>query len=189
MIPNCAKMSEEKKWYVLRVISGKEKKIRDYIEKEIKISKWDHIIPQVIVPTEKVYKLKGGKKVIQEKNFFPGYLMLEADPARLNGDVVQHIQNITNVISFIERNNPIPLKKSEVNRILGKVDELEESGATVNEPFLVGESIKVIDGPFNDFTGTIEEIMEDKKKLRVTVKIFGRKTPVELNFMQVEKIQ
>ena len=168
-------MSEEKKWYVLRVISGKEKKLRDIIEKEIKLSGWSDIIPQVIVPTEKVYKLKGGKKVIHEKNFFPGYLMMEADPKKMNGDIVLHIQNMTNVISFIERNKPIPLKKAEVNRILGKVDEQEEI------------DVKITDGPFNDFTGTIEEIMEDKKKLRVVVKIFGRKTPVELNFMQVEK--
>lgn len=181
-------MSDEKKWYVLRVISGKEKKLREIIEKEIKLSGWSEYIPQVIVPTEKVYKLKGGKKVVHEKNFFPGYLMLEADPKKLNGDIVMHIQNMTNVISFIERNKPIPLKKAEVNRILGKVDELEEEGGTTNEPFLVGEDVKITDGPFNDFTGTIEEIMEDKKKLRVVVKIFGRKTPVELNFMQVEKL-
>ena len=180
-------MSEDKKWYVLRVISGKEKKLRDIIEKEIKLSGWADIIPQVIVPTEKVYKLKGGKKVIHEKNFFPGYLMMEADPKKFNGDIVLHIQNMTNVISFIERNKPIPLKKAEVNRILGKVDEQEEVGGTTSEPFLVGEDVKITDGPFNDFTGTIEEIMEDKKKLRVVVKIFGRKTPVELNFMQVEK--
>ena len=181
-------MSEDNKWYVLRVISGKEKKLRDVIEKEIKLSGWSEVIPQVIVPTEKVYKLKGGKKVIQEKNFFPGYLMMEADSKKFNADIVQHIQNMTNVISFIERNKPIPLKKAEVNRILGKVDEQEEVGGAVNEPFLIGEDVKITDGPFNDFTGAIEEIMEDKKKLRVVVKIFGRKTPVELNFMQVEKI-
>ena len=180
-------MSEDNKWYVLRVISGKEKKLRDVIEKEIKLSGWSEVIPQVIVPTEKVYKLKGGKKVIQEKNFFPGYLMMEADSKKFNADIVQHIQNMTNVISFIERNKPIPLKKAEVNRILGKVDEQEEVGGAVNEPFLIGEDVKITDGPFNDFTGAIEEIMEDKKKLRVVVKIFGRKTPVELNFMQVEK--
>jgi transcriptional antiterminator NusG len=180
-------MSDEKKWYVLRVISGKEKKLRDIIEKEIRLSGWAEIIPQIIVPTEKVYKLKGGKKVIHEKNFFPGYLMLEAVAAKFNADIVLHLQNMTNVISFIERNKPIPLKKAEVNRILGKVDEQEEVGGTTSEPFLVGEDVKITDGPFNDFTGTIEEIMEEKKKLRVVVKIFGRKTPVELNFMQVEK--
>ena len=86
-------MSEDNKWYVLRVISGKEKKLREVIEKEIKLSGWSEVIPQVIVPTEKVYKLKGGKKVIQEKNFFPGYLMMEADSKKFNADIVQHIQN------------------------------------------------------------------------------------------------
>lgn len=114
--------------------------------------------------------------------------MIEAETKKFSGEIIQHIQNMTNVISFIERSKPIPLKKSEVNRILGKVDEIEEVGATTNEPFLVGESVKVVDGPFNDFVGTVEEVIEDKKKLKVTVKIFGRKTPVELNFMQVEKI-
>lgn len=181
-------MAEEKNWYVLRVISGKEKSLRDYIEREVKLSKWDSIITQIVVPTEKVYKLKAGKKVIQEKNFFPGYIMVEAETKKFNGEMIQHIENMTNVISFIERGRPIPLKKSEVNRILGKVDEIEEEGGTMNEPFLQGESVKVIDGPFNDFIGTVEEVIEDKKKLKVTVKIFGRKTPVELNFMQVEKV-
>ncbi|MCB9075828.1 MAG: transcription termination/antitermination factor NusG [Chitinophagales bacterium] len=181
-------MAEDKNWYVLRVVSGKEKMLRDYIEKEVRIYKWEHIVTQIVVPTEKVYKLKAGKKVIHEKNFFPGYIMIEAETKKFSGEIIQHIQNMTNVISFIERSKPIPLKKSEVNRILGKVDEIEEVGATTNEPFLVGESVKVVDGPFNDFVGTVEEVIEDKKKLKVTVKIFGRKTPVELNFMQVEKI-
>ena len=181
-------MAEEKNWYVLRVVSGKEKMLRDYIEREVKIYKWENIVTQIVVPTEKVYKLKAGKKVIHEKNFFPGYIMLEVETKKFSGEIIQHIQNMTNVISFIERNKPIPLKKAEVNRILGKVDEIEEIGVAASEPFLVGESVKVIDGPFNDFVGTVEEVIEDKKKLKVTVKIFGRKTPVELNFMQVEKI-
>jgi transcriptional antiterminator NusG len=142
-----------------------------------------------LVPTEKVYKLKNGKKVVQERNFFPGYLLLEADPKKMNGDIISTINNTTNVIHFLGKDNPVPLRKAEVNRILGKVDEMTETGDTMNEPFLVGEDVKITDGPFNEFIGTIEEIMEDKKKLRVTVKIFGRKTPVELNFMQVEKQQ
>jgi transcriptional antiterminator NusG len=181
-------MSEDKKWYMLRVISGKERVLRDHIEKEVRNLGWSSIITQVVVPTEKVYKLKAGKKVIHEKNFLPGYIMVEAESKKFNGEIIQHIQNITNVISFIERNNPIALRKVEANRILGKVDEVEEAGGAANEPFLVGESVKVIDGPFNDFVGTVEEVIEDKKKLKITVKIFGRKTPVELNFMQVEKI-
>lgn len=180
-------MSEDRKWYVLRVISGKEKKLKAQLELEVYRSKWGEIITEILVPTEKVYKLKNGKKVAQERNLFPGYLLLEADPKKMNSDIISTINNTTNVIHFLGKDNPVPLPKSEVNRILGKVDEMTESGDTVHEPFLVGEDVKITDGPFNDFIGTIEEVMEDKKKLRVTVKIFGRKTPVELNFMQVEK--
>lgn len=182
-------MAEDKKWYVLRVISGKEKKLRDQIELEVSRSNWSDAISQILVPTEKVYKLKNGKKVISEKNLFPGYLLVEADPKKLNGDVVSTINSTTGVIHFLGKDNPFPLPKSEVNRILGKVDEMTETGDSASEPFLVGESVKITDGPFSDFIGTIEEVLEDKKKLRVTVKIFGRKTPVELNFMQVEKQQ
>lgn len=182
-------MSEDKKWYVLRVISGKEKKLKAQLELEIQRNKWTEAIAEILVPTEKVYKLKNGKKVVQERNFFPGYLLLEADPKKMNGDIISTINNTTNVIHFLGKDNPVPLRKAEVNRILGKVDEMTETGDTMNEPFLVGEDVKITDGPFNEFIGTIEEILEDKKKLRVTVKIFGRKTPVELNFMQVEKQQ
>lgn len=182
-------MSEDKKWYVLRVISGKEKKLKAQLEMEIQRNKWTEAIAEILVPTEKVYKLKNGKKVVQERNFFPGYLLLEADPKKMNGDIISTINNTTNVIHFLGKDNPVPLRKAEVNRILGKVDEMTETGDTMNEPFLVGEDVKITDGPFNEFIGTIEEILEDKKKLRVTVKIFGRKTPVELNFMQVEKQQ
>jgi transcriptional antiterminator NusG len=181
-------MSEETKWYVLRVVSGKENKLKEYIDKEISRSGWGDIITQILVPTEKVYKLKNGKKVIHEKNFFPGYLMVEADPDKLTSEMIQTISSTTNVIHFLGKQNPIPIRKSEVNRILGKVDEMQEAGDTFSEPFLVGETVKIIDGPFNDFDGTIEEIHEDKKKLKVVVKIFGRRTPVELNFMQVEKV-
>lgn len=180
-------MAEENKWYVLRVISGKEKKLRDQIELEISRSNWSDSISQIIVPTEKIYKLKNGKKVITEKNLFPGYILIEANPKKLHGDIVSTINSTNGVIHFLGKDNPFPLPKSEVNRILGKVDEMTETGDSASEPFLVGESVKIIDGPFNEFIGTIEEVFEDKKKLRVIVKIFGRKSPVELNFIQVEK--
>ena len=180
-------MSSEKKWYVLRVLSGKERKVKEYLESEIDREGWEEIIQQVLVPTEKVYKIRNGKKVIQEKNFFPGYVLIEADENRLSGDMLQSIRSFTSVINFLGDDHPVPLLKSEVNRILGKVDEMSEMGESINEPFIVGETIKIIDGPFNDFFGNIEEIYEEKKKLKVIVKIFGRRTPVELNFMQVEK--
>ncbi len=178
---------EDRKWYVLRVISGKERKLKEYIDMEISRSGWDQVITQVLVPTEKVYKIKNGKRVIQERNFYPGYIMIEAIPAGLSGEMISTIRNMTGVIHFLGKETPIPLRKSEVNRILGKVDEMQEEGTAMNEPFILGETVKIIDGPFNDFLGNIEEIHEEKKKLKVNVKIFGRKTPVELNFMQVEK--
>lgn len=181
-------MAEETNWYVLRVISGKENKIKDYLDMEINRSGWSEIVTQILVPKEKVYKLRGGKKVIQEKNFYPGYMLVEAVKGKMGGDIISTINSTTNVIHFLGKDNPIPLKMNEVNRILGKVDEMQEAGGVVNEPFLLGETVKIIDGPFNDFNGTIEDVDEDKKKLKVIVKIFGRRTPVELNFMQVEKV-
>lgn len=179
--------SSDTKWYVLRVISGKERKVREYIELEVKRSKWEDIIKQVVTPTEKVYQIKNGKKTIKERNFYPGYMLVEAVEKKLNSDIVSTITAITGVISFLGKDT-VPLRKAEINRILGKVDEMEESGETVSvEPFLIGETVKIIDGPFNDFNGVIEEINNEKKKLKVIVKIFGRRTPVELNFIQVEK--
>jgi transcriptional antiterminator NusG len=181
-------MSEEKKWYVMRVISGKERKTKEYIENEVSRSGWNEIISQVLVPMEKVYKVKNGKKVIKERTFFPGYVLMEADEVRINADMFSAIKNVSGVIGFLGGTKPQALRKPEVNRILGKVDEMAEAGETINEPFLVGENVKITDGPFNDFIGLIEEVNEEKKKLKVTVKIFGRKTPVELSFAQVEKV-
>jgi transcriptional antiterminator NusG len=181
-------MADDKKWYVLRVISGKERKVKEYLDGEVKRSKWEKMVGQVLVPTEKVYKIKNGKKVIKERIFFPGYILLEASEGKLSDEMAQQIRNMTNVINFLgNNNNPEPLRQSEVNRILGKVDEMHEQGDATSEPFIINETVKIIDGPFNDFVGTIEEIHEEKKKLKVIVKIFGRRTPVELNFMQVEK--
>ncbi|GIV31861.1 MAG: transcription termination/antitermination protein NusG [Saprospiraceae bacterium] len=182
-------MEEEKKWYSLRVISGKEKKVKERVELEIKRNGWDSFITQVIVPTEKVYKIRGGKKVISERNILPGYILLEAEPSKLTGEVVQTIANIPNVIHFLGKNNPIPMQQAEANRLLGKVDETQGAGEQMLEPFLVGETVKIIDGPFTDFVGDVQEVNEEKKKLKVIVKIFGRGTEVELNFMQVEKAQ
>lgn len=180
-------MSEEKKWYSLRVISGKERKIKERIELEIQREGWSEFITQVIVPTEKVYKIRNGKKVISERNILPGYLLLEADPARFTSEIVQAIANVPNVIHFLGKNTPIPMRESEANRMLGKVDESQGAGESLIEPFIVGETIKIIDGPFSEFVGDIQEVNEEKKKLKVIVKIFGRGTEVELNFMQVEK--
>lgn len=181
-------MSDDKKWYVLRVISGKERKLKEYLDQHIRKLGWDVIVSQVLVPTEKVYKIKNGKKVIQEKNSLPGYILIEATEGKMTPEMVQSIAGVTNVIDFLGKTSPIPLRRNEVNRILGKMDEMNAEGVTLNEPFIVGETVKIVDGPFNEFTGSVDEVFEDKKKVKVIVKIFGRKTPVELNFMQVEKV-
>ena len=185
----------ETKWYVLRVVSGKEKKIKEYLDKDIVRNNWTNIIKQVFLPMEKVYKVQNGKKVMREKNYFPGYVMIEVvdNKASIADDIVMHISNITNVMHFLtdgkgSKGNIISLRKSEVNKMLGKVDEMNDAGGSISEPFILGETVKIIEGPFNDFNGVIEEVNEEKKKLKVTVKIFGRSTPVELSFMQVEKL-
>lgn len=188
-------MSESaKKWYVLRTVGGKEKKAKEYIESEVAAMGWENSIPQVLIPTERVYQIKGGKKISKERTFFPGYIMIEAE---LQGEMIHMLRNVSGVSGFIEEERvvdgvrkkmPVPLRQSEVNRILGKVDELAASDEELEVAFYAGEVVKVIDGPFNSFSGIIEEVNNEQKKLKVMVKIFGRQTPLELNFTQVEKI-
>ena len=179
----------EKKWYVVRAVSGQENKIKTYIENEISRLGLEDYVDQVLVPTEKVVQIRNGKKINKEKVYFPGYIMIQAN---LSGEIPHIIKSITNVIGFLgetKGGDPVPLRQSEVNRMLGKVDELAiEADAIVAIPFTKGETVKVIDGPFNGFDGTIEKINEEKRKLEVMVKIFGRKTPLELSYMQVEKL-
>lgn len=185
---------QDTKWYVLRVVSGKERKVKEYLDKDIIRSGFAEVIKQVFLPMEKVYKVQNGKKVMREKNYFPGYVMLEVLDGKLTDDMIHHISNVSNVMHFLtdgkgSKGNIISLRKSEVNKMLGKVDEMSEAGGiTMSEPFIIGETIKIIDGAFNDFNGVIEEVNDEKKKLKVIVKIFGRSTPVELNYMQVEKL-
>ncbi len=180
-------MSEEKRWYSLRVISGKERKIKERIELEVKRSGWEDVVTQILVPTEKVYKIRSGKKIVQERNILPGYILVQALSKHFTGEMIQAIANIPNVIHFLGRNNPIPMNENEANRMLGKVDESQDIGEALIEPYIVGETVKITDGPFNNFIGDILEVYEDKKKLKVSVKIFGRPTEVELNYIQVEK--
>ena len=179
---------ENMKWYVLRVMGGKENKTVSFIEKEIDRLGMRDFIAQILVPTEKVYQIRNGKKVSKEKNFFPGYVLIEAN---LVGEIPHILKNVTNVLGFLGATKggaPVPMRKSEINRILGKVDEMTFIDENISIPFVTGETVKVIDGPFNSFNAEIESIDEQKKKLKLMVKIFGRKTPLELNFMQVEKI-
>lgn len=196
----------ETKWYVLRAISGQEKKVKTYMENELARQGVSDSVPQILIPTEKIYEIRKGKKVIREKNLFPGYIMVEAD---LAGEVSHILTSTPGVIGFLQTTNeeqeetkieggkskkvkvivkkPMPLSQSEVNRILGKVDESAAVEEYASISFIKGETVRVIDGPFASFEGTVEEIHENTKKLSVMVKIFGRNTPLELNYSQVEK--
>lgn len=180
--------TEVKKWYVVRAVSGQENKIKSYIETDIARLGLSDYVEEVLVPTEKVVQIRNGKKINKERNYFPGYIMIKAN---LSGEVPHIIRSITNVIGFLgetKGGDPVPLRASEVNRMLGKVDELSVQTENVVIPYKIGETVKVIDGPFNGFNGNIEKVNEEKRKLEVMVKIFGRKTPLELSYMQVEKI-
>jgi transcription termination/antitermination protein NusG len=178
-----------KKWYALRAVSGQENKVKAYIDTEVARLGIEDYVSQVLVPTEKVVTIKDGKKITKEKVYYSGYIMIEAN---LTGEIPHIIKSVTNVIGFLgetKNGDPVPLRQSEVNRMLGIVDELSvntDIGSAI--PYTFGETIKVIDGPFNGFNGTIEKINEEKRKLEVMVKIFGRKTPLELSFTQVEKV-
>lgn len=185
-------MSENKKeWYVVRAIGGKENKVKEYLESEIRQSHLEDYISQVLIPTEKVYTIRNGKKISKEKISYPGYVLVEAV---FEGQIPMLIRNIPNVLGFLgdtkeESRKMIatPLRPQEVARILGRVDEMNDMEEENETPFFVGETVKVTDGPFSSFQGTIEAVDNERKKLTVSVKIFGRKTPMELSFTQVDK--
>ena len=183
-----------KEWYVVRAISGKEKKVKEYLESEIIRTGMDEYVEQVLIPTEKVFEIRNGKKKLRERNFLPGYILMECE---LVAELIPVVKEIPNVIGFLSAKGtstarsqepPVPLRESEINRILGRVDEADEEDIKMDTPYIVGEEVKVMDGPFSGFIGNIEEIFEERRKLKVMVKIFGRNTPVELNYMQVEKV-
>lgn len=176
-------------WYVMRAISGKEGKVKEYIDAMIhQGGDFAKHVSQVLIPTEKTVTVRNGKRVVKEKNRFAGYVFVEAE---LVGEVQPRLRNVPNVLGFLSdtktNTKPMPLRSIEVNQMLGTVDELQEIPEDIIIPFEVGESVKVVEGPFTGFDAIIEEINNEKKKLKVSVKIFGRKTPLELGFMQVEK--
>jgi len=175
----------QQKFYVLRAISGKENKVREYLDSLIKNTDLGNYVSQVLIPTEKTYTMRNGKKVIKERAYLPGYVLVEAN---LVGEVAHRLRQIPNVLGFLGgMDKPIPLRPVEVSRILGTVDELQEQPEELDVRYYVGETVKVTYGPFNGFSGTIEEVNDRLKKLKVIVKIFGRKTPLELSYVQVEK--
>ena len=180
-------MAAEFRWYCLRAISGKELKVKELLDAEIKNGDFKGNVEQVIVPTEKVVSQKGNKKDIKEKVLFSGYVFVRC---KLVGEVQAQLANTTNVVNFLMgrvTKKPEPLPDDQIEAMLGHVDEKVEAAESAEVAYLVGETIKVNDGPFKDFDGLIEEVSNEKKKLKVSVKIFGRKTPLELNFDQVIK--
>ncbi len=174
------------KWYVLRAVSGKEGKVKEYLEALMKKDAFlASNVSQILLPTEKYAQLRNGKRVVKEKLFLPGYVLVEAN---LVGEMASTLRFIPNVLGFLGgMDNPTPVKQSDINRILGVAEETEIKSEEISVPYMVDETVKVTDGPFSGFSGIIEEVNAEKHKLKVMVKIFGRKTPLELNYNQVEK--
>jgi len=173
----------DKRWYVVRTYSGHENKVKAYLENEVNQAGLGERISSVIVPSEKVFEVKDGKKKSKTRTFFPGYILVEAV---LDKGTQHLILNTPSVISFVgPKNAPAPLQPSEVRRLIGKIEERKDV-EVIEVPFRLGEAVKVIDGPFNNFSGFVQEVNEEKMKVKVMVSIFGRKTPVELDFSQVE---
>ncbi|MCI6143482.1 MAG: transcription termination/antitermination protein NusG [Alloprevotella sp.] len=172
-------------WYVLRAVSGKEAKVKEYIDAEIKNGRLGGHVAQVLIPTEKVVQIRNGKRVIKERNYLPGYVLVEA---RLVGEIAHVLRNTPQVLGFLGgMDNPTPLRPSEVSRILGKVDEMNEEAVDLPIPFEVGDAVKVNEGPFAGFSGVVERVDNDKKKVTVTVKVFARSTDLDLGFTQIVK--
>lgn len=182
-------MSESnKKWYVLRAAGGKEKKAKEYLEKEIERYKLGDFVDQVLVPTEKVYRIQNGKRICAERLFYPGYVLIQAD---MTGELQYIIRNeVPHMSGFLTEGKssrtPLPMRDDEVKRFLGEQDEKAVEGTTIID-YTVGEPVKIVDGAFNGFSGQVSEVIEDRSKLKVEVTIFGRKTELELNFTQVTK--
>ena len=174
------------KWYVLRAVTGQEAKVKEYIEAELKHNDMLRAhVSQILIPMEKRASMRNGKRVVTEKNYLPGYVLVEAN---LQGEIAHTLRFMPNVLGFLGGlDHPSPVRQSELNRMLGNAEEIEIKGEDLNIPYSVDETVKVTDGPFSGFSGIIEEVNTEKRKLKVMVKIFGRKTPLELGFMQVEK--
>ncbi|MCF0166474.1 MAG: transcription termination/antitermination factor NusG [Bacteroidales bacterium] len=183
-----------KKWYVIRAQGGKENKAKEIIENEIRASNLTDIVSQVLIPTEKVMSVKNGKRVSKERGLYPGYIFIEC---AMTGELQHVIRNASYVSGFLterptgskDKNDkiPVPLRPDEANRLLGRIDESLTQEEELANPFIIGEKVKIVDGAFNGFLGTVEEIDNDKKKLKVIVTIFGRNSPMDLSFTQVVK--
>lgn len=180
---NIQQKTVELKWYALRTFTGHELKVKQSIEIEAKRLSLGDRIGEVIIPQETVFEVRGGKRRTRTKNFLPGYILVKT---ALDKKIIDVLSNIPSVVSFVGRKNePTPLQAPEVERIIGRVEE-RKNIATIEHAFSIGDPIRVIEGPFTNFNGTVKEVNNEKQKLKVEVGILGRKTPVELDFSQVE---
>ena len=181
----------EKKWYVVRAMGGKEKKVKEYLESEINRLNLQDRIFNVLIPTEKYFDVRNGKRVTKERILFTGYVYVEAI---LDGEIAHVIKDVPNVLGFLTEgkakdgkpSDPVPVRPEEMNRILGRMDEMQNLGAENSVPFKPGLNVIVTDGPFNTFSGTIEEVNTERQILKVSIKLFGRVTPLELTYAQVK---
>lgn len=172
------------KWYVVRTFSGHEARVKSAIDNELNENEsLKTKIQDVLVPTEKVFEVKDGKKRSKVKNFFPGYILINAE---LDDKVKEFVLNLPSVMGFLgTKNRPNPLQPEEVKRIVGRITQ-DQNGERLETIFRTGDFVKIVDGPFNNFNGTVQEVNEEKMKIKVMVSIFGRKTPVEIDFIQAE---
>ena len=176
---------KEMHWYALKAISGKEQKVKEYIELDMKNHHFEQYVPQVLIPTKRVEQVVREKRVVKEVNMLPGYVLVEA---QLVGEIAHMLRNTPNVLGFLGgTDKPTPLRQSEINRMLGVDQDEEIVPEVLHTEYIEGESVKVTDGPFSGFNGKIESVNSEKQKLKVAVMIFGRDTTLELNFGQVEK--
>jgi transcriptional antiterminator NusG len=176
----------ETKWYVVRAMSGKEKAVKESLDNCILETDLEQHVRQIVVPWEKVVHMRNGKKVSTQRNHFPGYILAEIEP-NIVGELQNLFKNINYITGFLGGKNPVPLRPKEVERMLGKMDELDKADEEVVDKYFVGEKVKIVDGPFKTFVGTILEVDESKKRLKVNVKIFGRDTELELGYLQIGK--
>jgi len=170
-------------WFAIHVFSGHEKKIKKYLENEVEQNSLKDQIARILIPSEDIVEMRDGKKKVKNRIFFPGYMLVELELNKVTQHVILNTPGVTNFVG--PKNQPVPLHEDEIKRILGRVEERQKN-VLVEIPYRVGDPVKVVDGPFTDFSGVVEEINKEKKKLKVMVSIFGRSTPVELDFLQVE---
>jgi len=173
-------------WYVLRTFSNHEKKVRRYLESEIERLGLEDQVEEILIPTETVFEMKGGEKKTKEKTFFPGYILLNCTLTSELRDIAEDLPSVIGFLTAGTGDTPTQLREEEIKRVLGKMDRAEEMGEQPEMPFKVGDPVKVVDGPFDSFNGIVEDVYPDKMKVKVMVSIFGRKTPVELDYLQVE---